>query len=76
VQGEVHDEELVISLDPDLPELRQLKNELAQVLYEINPNGKIQIVKTPAGYRSPNLADAVKMVFAPTPLGVQIIGVY
>jgi hypothetical protein len=61
----------VVSPDP-----RQLKNELAQVLCGHNPNGKIVIEKTPAGYRSPNLADAVKMVFAPTPLGIQIIGVF
>jgi hypothetical protein len=40
------------------------------VLCGHNPNGKIVIEKTPAGYRSPNLADAVKMVFAPTPLGM------
>ena len=58
------------------PDLRQLKNELAQVFCGHNPNGKIVIEKTPAGYRSPNLADAVKMVFAPTPFGIQIIGVF
>jgi hypothetical protein len=46
------------------------------VLYGHNPNGKIFIQKTPAGYRSPNLADAVKMAYAPVPLGIQIIGVF
>jgi hypothetical protein len=47
-----------------------------QVLYQHNANGKIQIVKTPAGYKSPNLADAVKILFAPASLGVEIIGVF
>jgi hypothetical protein len=75
-RGEIHDPEMIISLDPDLPELRLLKNELAQILYETNPNGKVQIVKTPAGYRSPNPADAVMMCFAPVPLGIQIIGIF
>jgi phage terminase large subunit len=74
--GVAHDSEMVIALDPELPELRQLKSELAQVLYGHNPNGKIQIVKTPAGYRSPNLADAVKMAFAPTPAGITIIAIF
>jgi hypothetical protein len=66
----------VVSLDPNLADLRQLKSELAQVLYQHNANGKIQIVKTPAGYKSPNLADAMKMLFAPTPLGIEIIGIF
>jgi hypothetical protein len=39
-QGQAHDPELVISLDPDLPDLRQLKSELTQVLYSHNGNGK------------------------------------
>ena len=46
------------------------------MLYGHNPNGKIQIIKMAAGYRSPNLADAVKMIFAPTPAGIEIIGVF
>jgi hypothetical protein len=75
-QGDAYDPELIISLDPGLPDLRQLKNELAQVLYGHNPNGKIFIQKTPAGYRSPNLADAIKMAFAPVPLGIQFIGIF
>jgi phage terminase large subunit len=74
--GDAHDAELVISLDPKLADLRQLKSELSQVLYSHNANGKISITKTPAGYRSPNLADAVKMLFAPTPAGIEIIGVF
>jgi hypothetical protein len=32
-QGDPHDPELVISLDPELADLRQLKSELAQALY-------------------------------------------
>jgi hypothetical protein len=74
--GPPHDAEMLISLDPELPDLRQLKSELAQVLYGHNPNGKIVIQKTPAGYRSPNLADALKVLFAPTSPGIEIIGVF
>jgi hypothetical protein len=29
-----------------------------------------------AGYRSPNQADALKMLFAPMPAGIEIIGIF
>lgn len=74
--GVAHDPEMVISLDPDLMDLRQLKSELSQVLYKHNANGKIVIEKTPSGYRSPNLADALRMCFAPASLGIEIIGFF
>jgi hypothetical protein len=34
------------------------------------------IAKAPAGHRSPNLADAVKILFARVPPGIQIVGVF
>jgi phage terminase large subunit len=74
--GVAHDPEMVISLDPDLTDLRQLKSELAQVLYKLNANGKVVVDKAPDGYRSPNLADAIKIAFAPASLGIEIIGVF
>ena len=39
--------------------------ELSQPTYSINSAGKIIIDKTPDGTKSPNLADAVMMRFAP-----------
>ena len=39
--------------------------ELSQATYETNGVGKIVINKTPDGMKSPNLADAVMMRFAP-----------
>jgi phage terminase large subunit len=74
-RGEGHDPDMVISLDASL-DLRELKSELAQVLYKHNANGKILIDKTPSGYRSPNLADAIMMAFAPASLGIEIIGIF
>jgi phage terminase large subunit len=71
-QGVEHDPELVISLD----DLRQLKSELSQVLYKLNVNGKVVVDKAPNGYRSPNLADALKIAFAPASLGIEIIGIF
>ena len=46
------------------------------MLYSYNANGKIQIAKAPAGYRSANLAYAVRILFARVPLGIQILGVF
>jgi len=39
--------------------------ELSQPTYSINAAGKVVIDKTPPGTRSPNLADAVMIVFSP-----------
>jgi hypothetical protein len=47
----------IISINPQLPELLPLTMELSQVRYGITATGKVQIEKTPAGMRSPNLAD-------------------
>jgi phage terminase large subunit len=53
-----------ISLSSKLPLLMQLVAELAQPTYTINGVGKIVIDKKPEGTKSPNLADAVMMLFA------------
>lgn len=55
----------IISLSPDIAELRHLKTELSQVVYKTGNDGKIVIDKTPDGHRSPNLADAVMISQAP-----------
>ena len=54
----------LISIRSTLPMLERIKNELAQPHRLFTPAGKIQIDKSPAGTKSPNLADAIMMVFA------------
>ena len=56
----------IISIAPDLPELVPLTMELSQPTYTPNKVGKIVINKTPEGTKSPNLADAVMIVFNPS----------
>lgn len=53
----------IISLSPDLPLLGKLTAELSQPTYSLNSVGKIVIDKAPDGTRSPNLADAVMILF-------------
>ena len=66
----------LISLNGDMPEIRQLKSELSQVTYQHDPSGKVVINKMPDGHRSPNLADSVMIRCAPAELGLQFLGVY
>jgi phage terminase large subunit len=63
------DADELISLAPDLEVLPQLLQELAQPTYSINGAGKVVIDKAPSGFKSPNLADAVCMAFAPSYVG-------
>ncbi len=55
----------IISINPALPHLAKLSQELSQVTYEINTKGQIIVVKQPDGTRSPNLADSVVIAYAP-----------
>lgn len=64
-EGLEYNPDNMISIDPNLPELRQLTMELSQPTYLINNAGKILIDKQPDGVRSPNLADAVMIAFQP-----------
>jgi phage terminase large subunit len=63
---EVHPDD-IISIPTSLNEYRQLILELSQPTYSQNNVGKIVIDKVPNGARSPNLADAVMIAFAPQP---------
>jgi hypothetical protein len=56
----------LIVIDPALPELDSLTMELSQPTWEKNTAGKIVIDKTPEGALSPNLADAVMILYNPT----------
>ena len=55
----------LIAIDPALPLLGRLQSEMSQVQFRLNEVGKVIIEKAPEGMRSPNLADAVNIVFAP-----------
>lgn len=55
----------IISLDSSLALLPKLRIELVQPTYTISTAGKVVIDKQPEGMASPNLADAVMMVYSP-----------
>lgn len=61
----VRSPDLLISIDPNLPQLEQLIAELTQPTFSINTAGRVVIDKVPDGARSPNLGDSVMMLFAP-----------
>ncbi|MBS0379008.1 MAG: TerL protein [Proteobacteria bacterium] len=64
-EGSIPDPDALISLSSTLKELPQLIQELSQPTYSLNLAGKVLVDKTPDGARSPNLADAVMIVFSP-----------
>lgn len=72
VEGQKVDLDGIISLSPTLPDLTKLTLELSQPTYSISVAGKIIVDKTPDGARSPNLADAVMIAFAPKPRAMTI----
>lgn len=55
----------IISISSKIPRLSSLTSELSQPVYKESLNGKLMVDKTPEGMKSPNLADAVNMAFAP-----------
>ena len=56
----------LISIPSTLPEYKRLMIELSQPTYsESHTTGKLLVDKKPEGARSPNLADAVVIAFAP-----------
>jgi hypothetical protein len=58
--------EELISLPSTLPKLQQLKKELSQATMSRSTSTyKIMVDKSPAGTKSPNLADSVVMAFWP-----------
>jgi phage terminase large subunit len=66
---EAYDADGLISLNPEMPELHRLVNELSQPTYSQSTTGKMIIDKTPEGARSPNHADATMIRFAPRKRG-------
>ena len=61
----VTDPDSLISISSHIPSLAKLTAELSQPTYSENGAGKILIDKSPDGSRSPNLADAVMIAYAP-----------
>lgn len=55
----------LISLSSEMANLAKLCGELSQPTYTPNTAGKIVIDKAPEGTKSPNLADAVMIAYAP-----------
>lgn len=71
-RGEPYDRERIISISPRIGELSRLVAELSQATVKETATGKLQIDKVGDGERSPNLADAVCIVFAPRLLPLRI----
>lgn len=72
LEGGPYDPDLIISLDSKIPELNKLCIELSQARWKISANGKLMVDKTPDGSASPNLADAIVMLFSPKPRPMNI----
>ena len=64
VNGAPYDASEIISLSSACPALSQLCGELSQPTYSLNSIGKVIVDKVPDGAKSPNLADAVMILFA------------
>lgn len=59
------DSDEIISISSKIPRLSQLTAELSQPVYKESQTGKLMVDKTPELTKSPNLADAVNMSYAP-----------
>lgn len=65
VKGHAFDPGDIISISSTVKELPRLISELSQPCWDRSKLGKVMVDKTPDDALSPNLADAVMMVFAP-----------
>jgi phage terminase large subunit len=65
VNGEPYNPDDIISISKDFPMFNKLVSELSQAQYKQNLAGKMLIDKLADGARSPNLADAAVIAFAP-----------
>jgi phage terminase large subunit len=63
--GREYDADNIIFIDRDLPMLTRLMSELNQPVWKPTTDGKLLVDKTPDDVLSPNLADAVMMLFSP-----------
>jgi phage terminase large subunit len=65
VEGQPFEPDEIISISSAFRNYMKLVSELSQPTYASNGIGKIVIDKSPNGVKSPNLADAVMIKFAP-----------
>jgi len=65
VEGMPYSSDKIISIPSNLKLCSKLMGELSQPTYSTNNAGKLSINKKPDGVKSPNLADAVMMLYAP-----------
>lgn len=72
VEKQPFDPDDLIVIDSQLPELVSLIMELSQPTWQPNTVGKIVIDKVPDGMKSPNLADAVMILFNPATRGPEL----
>jgi len=56
----------IISISSKITDYQKLLVELSQPTYSQNGSGKLLVDKKPSGAKSPNLADAVMIAFAPS----------
>lgn len=66
VKGETdYDRDAIISIASGIKDRSKLTSELSQPIWKLSLTGKVMVDKTPDGVASPNLGDAVMMVYAP-----------
>lgn len=75
-QNIIYPADEMISLSSNIPLIRQIEKELAQPTQIKDGNLRMVIDKKPAGTKSPNLADAIIMVYNPVeqPVNLPIFG--
>jgi hypothetical protein len=72
--GKPYDRERLVCIDGSMPLVDVLVEQLAQAQVKETMTGKIQIDKNPDDVSSPDLADAVLMMWAPRKGGLPAIG--
>ncbi|MCC8364928.1 TerL protein [Xenorhabdus sp. PB61.4] len=71
-EGHFYDPDELISLSGDMPLKDKIIMELSQPTYSVNGVGKIVVDKKPEGTKSPNLADATMILYAPMDVSMEI----
>lgn len=65
LEGGPYDKDLIVSIDSRIPSLSKLCIELSQAQWKLSATGKIMVDKQPDGMSSPNMADAIVILFSP-----------
>ncbi len=77
VEGVACNKDEIISIPSNIPLALKLMGELSQATYAFNQVGKMVVNKAPEGSKSPNLADAVRIRYAPmaTPMKINPLAI-